>query len=385
MTERGVTRVLHLASGDLWAGAEVQIYNMARAARAAGDMEFSFVLLNDSILAARLRELGASVTVIDERRYGAFSTLLNLVRLIRQARPDVVHTHRKKENVLGAIAACAARVPSVRTVHGAAEHAYGAWNMRQWLISTADTVVGRHLQRAVVCVSDTLAAAERTKLGTHVHMIPNGVDIENVCALAGEGAQRSPSEPALRAAIVGRLVPVKRVDIFLQIAKLAEQRWPGRWRFLIAGDGPLRSTLEAQCAELGLHGVVEFLGFVENTPSLMRRVDALLITSDSEGLPMVLLEAMALGVVTMARDVGEIGAVLAHGEAGVLLADSRPEAFVAALAELVQDRNAFAQRTALARTRVRHAYSAVACVASHARLYASVATAAGARNSSTPA
>ena len=84
-------------------------------------------------------------------------------------------------HVIGA--ARAARVPSVRTVHGAAEHAYGVWNVRQRLIAIGDSVVGRHLQRAIVCVSDTLAAAERTKLATHVHMIPNGVDIENVCAL----------------------------------------------------------------------------------------------------------------------------------------------------------------------------------------------------------
>jgi L-malate glycosyltransferase len=115
--------VLHIASGDRWAGAEVQLWTLVRHLNRREDTRARVVLLNEGETAERLREAGVAVDILDESRLNGLQILLGLRRLIRLHRPDVIHTHRQKENIIGSFAnATTLRVPCVRTVHGAPEH-----------------------------------------------------------------------------------------------------------------------------------------------------------------------------------------------------------------------------------------------------------------------
>src|SRR5439155_4619795 len=118
---RGI-RVCHIMSADLWAGAEVQVATVASYLVKRPDVNLTAVLLNEGPLARELRRLGVAVTIVDETRNNALRILVRLTRFLRANDFEVVHTHRYKDTVLGAIAAKLAGVPHViRTVHGLSE------------------------------------------------------------------------------------------------------------------------------------------------------------------------------------------------------------------------------------------------------------------------
>src|SRR5690625_6993292 len=110
-------RITHIASGDLWAGAEAQMANLLAALHQTEGVKLDVVLLNHGELEARLRQAGIPVTVLDEGELSAFIIAWRLWRHFRRKRPDLVHTHRCKENVLGSVAARLVGARSVRTVH----------------------------------------------------------------------------------------------------------------------------------------------------------------------------------------------------------------------------------------------------------------------------
>ena len=115
--------ILHIVSGDLWAGAEVQLYTLAKTQQLDHRTRVSVITLNPGRLELNLRDCGIDVTVVDESHYNGLQILVKLGNTIKDKRPDVVHTHRIKENILGSIAALLnGNVPSMRTAHGAAEH-----------------------------------------------------------------------------------------------------------------------------------------------------------------------------------------------------------------------------------------------------------------------
>ncbi|MFW2438942.1 MAG: glycosyltransferase [Arenicellales bacterium] len=116
-------KVMHVASGDLWAGAEVQLSTLARALHAMPDTSVSVILLNYGRLEQELKKSGINVIVLDESKLNGFQILYRIAQIIRKQKPGIVHTHRLKENILGSIAAhSVSRTVSMRTVHGAPEH-----------------------------------------------------------------------------------------------------------------------------------------------------------------------------------------------------------------------------------------------------------------------
>jgi glycosyltransferase involved in cell wall biosynthesis len=138
--------------------------------------------------------------------------------------------------------------------------------------------------------------------------------------------------------IVGRLEPVKRLDIFLAMAKIVTSVVPGA-QFVVAGDGALRQSLLASVRQSGLEGNVLFLGHREDIHDVLRALDVLVMCSDHEGLPMVLLEAMWLGVPVVGRAVGGIREVLENGRSGLTVPSAVPADFAVACLRLLGDRS----------------------------------------------
>jgi glycosyltransferase involved in cell wall biosynthesis len=325
-------RVLHVVSGDLWAGAEAQVAALAAALARDPQLQLHAVVLNPGELERRLRAAGVGVTILDESRLSAWRILRGLRTVVREFRPDVIHTHREKENVLGGLAARLAGCASLRTVHGASEHRPPMWRIDKQAIRGLDRYSERHWQRASVAVSDELGQRLRTERpGITVEVIHNGIDLDTLATLRERHRARRVGQRPKRVAFLGRLVPVKRLDLFLEMARKCLDARGEAVTFEVVGEGPLAPELRGLADRLGLQERVTFHGFRPDAVALLADVDVLVFTSEHEGTPMAALEALAIGVPVVARAVGGMPEMLS-GVAGCRLVEGdEPAAFAAAV------------------------------------------------------
>jgi L-malate glycosyltransferase len=302
-------RILHIASGDLWAGAEVQAFTLMSWLARMPETQVAAVLMNNKTLAEKLRSTGISTYVLDEAKVNSFGLFVRLRGVLRTWQPDVVHTHRQKENILGSLASRSFRnVPSIRTVHGANElsTSTGLRGVRQRLVRDLDGWCGRALQRKIIAVTQALAVQMTGEFPAEkIVVVENGVDFEELRSKKSVAEYRAREPDATHIGIAGRLVGVKRVDLFIETAALLLREHPERdWRFHIFGDGPMRRSLEALARRLEMGGKAVFHGHRDDIATCVGGLDALVICSDHEGMPMISLEAAALGVPTVAHAVG---------------------------------------------------------------------------------
>jgi glycosyltransferase involved in cell wall biosynthesis len=340
---------------------------LAAAQVEAGDRCAAF-LLNEGRLAADLRAAGVPVRVVSEEGHG----LLALGRLlrdeIRRSRPDIVHAHRYKEVILSALARGGGRGPVlVRTIHGPTE-----WprhlraRVRRAIAAAVEHWVGRRHFDAIACVSPELVRAETPRYGAgKVRFVTNGIQIAR-----SSGAATVVPVSARDGKVVlfcGRLVQAKRVDIFVEMARrLASLRRDVT--FVVIGDGPLRPLVE-EAAGGTLKDRLLYLGFRPDARALFAGAAALVLTSDTEGMPIAVLEAMAEGAVVVSRAVGAIPTLLGDGSAGVLVGDDRPASFATAVMGLLDDPERAERLRSAAAIRAQQNYSAQVMAGQYRHLY----------------
>ncbi|WP_028580739.1 glycosyltransferase family 4 protein [Desulfogranum japonicum] len=175
--------------------------------------------------------------------------------------------------------------------------------------------------------------------------LPNGILLQREPAPAARKAARASltrrvgGEADRESPVVlyaGRLSAEKDPSLFLQAFAFLLQKKPGALG-LIAGNGEMRGELQAEVRELQMEHAVHFLGFVEEMESLLLAADLLVLPSQTEGTPMVLLEAMALGTVVVAAAVGEIPTIVEHRENGYLVYSRRPEDYAGCCLEALEN------------------------------------------------
>ncbi len=309
--------VVHIASGDLWAGAEVQLHTLCKTLNKMPDISVSVILLNHGTLENKLREQNICVEVLDETELNSARIFIRLIKALKRLKPDIVHTHRNKENILGSIAAkIAGNIPSLRTVHGAPEHRPSIKKPHQYLLYLLDWLTARYLQSKIIAVSEDLKTQlTKSYPENKIEVIENGVDIEALaCHIKKQAPNSLSNKKSYKIGLVGRLVPVKRVDIFIATAKYMRDHYSEfNIQYHIFGDGPLRAELEQLSISLNINDIIKFEGHRTDIHSQTPTLDALIITSDHEGLPITLLEAMTLGVPVIAHSVGGITIACKNG------------------------------------------------------------------------
>jgi glycosyltransferase involved in cell wall biosynthesis len=252
--------------------------------------------------------------------------LIELTRLLRRERPDIVHANSSKIGVLARLAARAVNVPiRVFTVHGWAFSARSGLSAR--LYRWADRLV-RPLTSATICVSEGERAAgllSRTCDRERTVVIPNAVDVA-----AAPQSRHDSVTPVIVA--VGRLKAPKDFVTFVRaLSALA----PGSFEALIVGDGPDGPELRHEIQRLGLEERVRLAGDRRDVPELLAAADVFVLSSRSEGLPVSVLEAMAAGLPVVASRVGGVPEVVLHERTGLLVAPGDPAQLAATLERLV--------------------------------------------------
>ena len=282
-------------------------------------------------------ELGRSI-----RPARDLAVLLKLVRLFRQLRPDIVHTHTAKAGTLGRLAARFAGVPvTVHTFHGHVLDGYFPPAVTRCFIGV-ERALGRRTDR-LVTVSPRLRA-ELLAMGIgrpeQVEVIPLGLDLERFRrARLGAAAFRAslglgPGAPLL--GIVGRLVPITDHATLFQAMALLDPRDPPA-HLVVVGDGEERGRLDELASRLGLNQRVHFLGWRSDLETILPELDMVICASKNEGTPVAIIEAMAAGVPVLSTDVGGVADLVTHGETGWLVRAGDPPALAQAIQHLLGD------------------------------------------------
>jgi glycosyltransferase involved in cell wall biosynthesis len=253
--------------------------------------------------------------------------LIELFRLCRRLRPDIVHAHSSKAGALGRLAAALAGVPiRVFTVHGWAFGAYEGLQGRCYL--SLERWLSR-LTTSVVCVSVAvreLGLAARACQPGQTVVIHNAVDVASFPEL-----RRGPGSP--RVISVGRFAFPKDFDTLA--SALARIRLD--YRAVLVGDGPELLQVSAALRRHGLIPRVELLGARRDVPHLLASADIFVLSSRSEGFPVSILEAMAAGLPVLASDVGGVAEAVVDGETGSLVPAGDAAALARALERLLAD------------------------------------------------
>lgn len=199
-----------------------------------------------------------------------------------------------------------------------------------------DWFSGYFLQKRIIAVSDELASIlEQDYPSNKLTVINNGIDVKSLSQLDEPDTQPIAPGATFKIGIAGRLVPVKRVDLFIRTARQLQKDFPElNASFHVFGDGPLRKELKSLNQQLDTNNQVIFEGHCEDMHVQLQQLDALLMTSDHEGLPMILLEAMALQTPVIAHAVGGIPDLLDQGDSGILVFEHTASAYARAIHQL---------------------------------------------------
>lgn len=268
--------------------------------------------------------------------------------LFEAERFDVVHTHSSKPGVLGRLAARAAGVPVVvHSVHGFAFPS--ARRAKRAVFAAAERLAGARCD-AVVCLNPADAATCTAELNLppgRVHTLPNGVDpgLRKPLSLTERDRIRRDEfgvGPGGKVVVmVGRLWPQKDPLAFVEIVRrlrdLGEGRTGGPVTGVLVGDGDLRPRVEAAVRAAGLGDRFQLLGWREDAATLAAAADVFCLPSRWEGLPLVILEALAAAVPVVASDIPGNRAAVEEGADGLLCPPGDAAAFAAAITSLLAD------------------------------------------------
>jgi glycosyltransferase involved in cell wall biosynthesis len=285
--------------------------------------------------------------------------------LLREIRPDVVHTHGYRPVILNGPVARRLGIPTVATEHGSSKlgGATTAYEHAQdWMFRRCD---------AVVAVSSPIVQRLR---GTgvpeeRIRLIPNGW-IGNVDFLPRDQARRELGLPAegVLLAFVGRLIEAKGPDVFAAACVAMNENTA---RCVIIGDGRQREEVENILEAGGSASEVHMLGELSNAAPYFKAFDGFVLSSRTEGTPIVLFEAIAAQVPIVATRVGGVPDVLTAEEA-ILVLSENPEALADAMNTLVTDRAGAEQRAVRATQRLEDEFGAQKWLERHEEVYRAV-------------
>jgi glycosyltransferase involved in cell wall biosynthesis len=296
-------RIVQLVENLEVGGLERLAVDLAIAQQQAGHHAIVYCLHEAGPLAGRLEAAGIPVVAFRKPPGLSPGAVLRMARRLRGDRVDVVHGHNPGVHHYAALAARLAGVPvSINTRHSASTSKGLPYQERyfRWV---------RPLTSHVVFVCDYVRRLLEQKLQyppAKCSVILNGIPLEGFLARPASPGSRL---PRIRFGTIGRLVPAKGHAILIDAFALVCRSSPAA-ELSIFGYGSLSAELSEQIARLGLEGRVRLEGRTEDSPGALADLDVFVLSSVNEGLPLVILEAMAAGLPIVSTNVGGIPEVL---------------------------------------------------------------------------
>ena len=318
-------------------------------------------------LAEPLRAAGIPVTCLGAGPRHPWSAISGLAKSIRKARPALIQSFLFHANFAARLAARVAGSPLVLGGLRVAERGKG-WHGRLDRLTFG-------LSAGSICVSEGVRrfSIEAGLPPDRLFVVPNGVDVEAIARAPAVDRRALGIEPGAHLALfVGRLDPQKDVATLLKAAALVTAA-RADWSLALVGDGPDSARLRDLARSLRLpEGRVRWLGRRGDVPGLLKTADLLALPSRWEGMPNVVLEAMAAGKAVVATAVEGSEDLVVPGRTGWLVPPGDPGALAAALIEAADDPDRRMRFGQSGRVRVEAEFSEARFVAAHERIWSEV-------------
>ena len=367
---RPTLRVLHVINGEHYAGAE-RVQDLLAAELPEHGVEVTFVCLKPGKFAAARKSLAAPLHTIAMRGRFDLRAVAKLVKLIRRGGFDLLHSHSPRSALVAGLASAITGVPLVHHVHSPT-----AQDTTHQLRCRINALVERFTLRratALVAVSESLGRqiAARGFDPQKVNVVPNGVPSR----LPSATINKLPSSTACTLGVVALFRPRKGLEVLLRaLADLRAQGLPVRLRAVGGFEtAEYETAIKALCHELNLDAAVDWVGFTTDVDAELAQMDLFVLPSlFGEGMPMVVLEAMAAALPVIATNVEGIPEVVRDGIDGLIAAPGDAAALASAIARIVSGELDAATLGRNARTRHAEKFSARAMAATVANVYRKV-------------
>jgi len=328
--------VIHLVEDMKTGGAERVIADIAEGLDSEKYDVRVWCIARGGNTADELAEKGIEVKILGISSYHNPLKILRLKRLLTEAGPDIVHTHGYFASVIGRLSAKKAGIPIIFA------HVHSTY----WDYKKKHILMERKLSRfthKIICCSRAVEnfVKDIEKVGDgKTLVIYNGVDEERFYPMEDAPSIRTElgiDEKALVVGTVSSLTPHKGHEYLIQAASLVKEELPSA-KFLIVGDGPLRTELEDQVKNFSAHPFIMFTGTRKDVPKILSVMEVFVLPSSSrEGLGIAIIEAMAAEKPVVATDIGGIPEAVKKGETGFLVSPGDPGALAKAIIELLQN------------------------------------------------
>ena len=286
-----------------------------------------------------------------------FTAFRKLKKIIREFKPDIVHTHASKAGTLGRLAAASCGVPIiVHTFHGHVFHSYFGKlkttfykNIERYLAKKSTAIIAiSEIQKKELVEIHKICSAEKVKV------IPLGFDLskfhENMeVKRESFRTKYNLAEDEIAISIIGRLVPVKNHALFLEGLKIVSTKTSKKIRAFIVGDGEDRQKIEAKATELNIKfidgtqtnekALLTFTSWIKEIDVVLAGSDIIALTSYNEGTPVSLIEAQAANKPIVSTNVGGIENVVIENQTALLCENNQLIQFSEALFRLIEDEN----------------------------------------------
>ena len=295
------------------------------------------------------------VKFFDQVGKSYFSLIRQLIKEVQTEKISIIQTHGFKPTFLGFFARYFCNVKWICFMHGTTSE-----NFKVKIYNLIDNIVQRYSDRTVI-----VSESQRDKIiGGHNHkrirVLHNAVDIKQPMAITTNN--RRPVRDILNLppgtklmVVIGRLSPEKGVDIFIEAFSILARKKPSV-HAIIVGDGQERKKLEIQASKTKIADRIHFVGHSNTPGDYVIEADLVVVPSRSEGIPNVVLEAMAFAKPVVATSVGGIPEIIEDGMSGLLVPPLRPDMLAKAILEILDDFELYRKISIGAKKRVEHAF-----------------------------
>lgn len=329
-------KILHVSTIIEWRGGDNQMLTTYHVLEKHRDLEQIIFCPEDSVLEQKCKEQNIPFYSASRKSKYSLKFLKELIKTLKKEKIDVLHVHDSKAFTLSLLAI--KFFPDLKFVYSRKRNNKVHKNFfktRKYNSPRIDKII---------CVSEAVKDVLKPVLKdeSKVKVIYDGIDVDRFSAVRNTGILHKDYDLSPETMIIGNIAGLtKQKDLFtfLDAAQLISQKSQKQIKFLIVGQGPLEKELKAYAKNLSIDDFVIFAGFRNDIPEILPELDVFMLSSDTEGLPLSIMEAFAARVPVASTAAGGTGEAVKHEVTGMISPVKQPEALAGNVHKLLEEKD----------------------------------------------